>query len=174
MEKHKIPFRPRSFLCLSLALLLAFGAAAADTAFSFRNGITWSTAPAQMLFAEGLGESGVNQHSDRGYSYYYLKGQDVYYVFRGEQLVQAYAVLPGGAYAGELERLSAQYGPPAEGSADRVAALWNTLVPGGLSPEMLGALSTWKLSDGTLAALFAADGKTCAAYFHEQRILGGQ
>lgn len=165
--------RLRKLFCLVLILPLFCGTAAADTAFSFRNGVTWDTTPQQMLAAEGLSESGVNKHDGNGYTYYYLRGQDVYYVFRGERLVQAYTVQSGSAYDAALERLKALYGAAADVSADTVTALLNILVPSSVMPSTLGSLAAWRLSDGTLAALFIIDGACCTAYFHEQRILGG-
>ena len=162
--------RGRKLICLALCLLLLCGTAFADASFSFRDGVTWSTTPAQMLAAEGVDDSGVNKHDDNGYTYYYLKGQNVYYVYRGEQLVQAYRVESGGAYAAALERLTSRYGTPADVAADTVASLWNALVPGGLSTDQITGLSAWRLSDSTLATLFMIDGAACTAFFQEQRI----
>ena len=165
--------RGRKLICLVLCLLLLCGTAFADASFSFRDGVTWSTTPAQMLAAEGVDDSGVNKHDGNGYTYYYIKGKDVYYVFRGEQLVQAYTIRSGSAYDAALERLTARYGAPADVPADTVTTLINSLVPNSVMPGTLGSLAAWRLSDGTLATLFTFDGLTCTVYFHEQRIVNG-
>ena len=167
--KHTV--RLISALCLALALLLFAGVADA-AAFAFR-GITWDSSVAQMMEAEGLteGDGKYNYHYGNGYDFYYLKAKNVYYVFRSDQPVIAYTVLSGGAYAGELENKTAAYGAPAEIGADTVCALINAVQGAGtVSSEDLANLAAWRLSDGTLAALFGIGGDTYMVYFQEQRI----
>lgn len=165
----------RRLSCLALLLALLCGTAAAAD-FSFRSGVDWSTASEQMLSAEGIsaGDGSYNEKLHNGYRFFYLKGQSVYYVYRGEQLLQAYTVLPADAYAAELDRQTARYGTPAGDLAEAVETLWNSLYPGGLAPGAAADVVAWRLSDGTLAALFVTGGKTCMTYFNEQRILSGQ
>ncbi|HPJ03795.1 MAG TPA: hypothetical protein PKU80_13290 [Candidatus Limiplasma sp.] len=164
------PFRRLAGLALALVLLC--GTAFAGTAFSFRSGIDWTTAPAQMLAAEGVSEDdgSYNEEYINGFYFYYLKAQNAYYVFRGELLLQAYTVQAADAYAQTLEAQTVRYGAPVEVSADTVAALWNTFVPNAVMPEMLSNLIGWQLSDGTLAALFILEGKACMAYFNQQQM----
>ncbi len=165
----------RRLVCLALLLALVCGTAAAAD-FSFRNGVAWSTTADQMLSAEGAaaGDGSYNEKLYNGYRFFYLKAQNVYYVYRGEQLLQAYAVLPMDAYAAELERQTALLGAPAGAEAEAVEALWNSLYPGGLTPGAAADTVTWRLSDGTLAALFITGGKTCVSYFNEQQIVSGE
>ncbi|HRX08595.1 MAG TPA: hypothetical protein P5559_05465 [Candidatus Limiplasma sp.] len=162
------PFRRLAGLALALVLLC--GTAFAGTAFSFRGGVDGTTAPAQMLAAEGVADGGYNQRDENGYTFFYIKGQNAYYVFRGELLLQAYTVQAADAYAQTLEAQTVRYGAPVEVSADTVAALWNTFVPNAVMPEMLSNLIGWQLSDGTLAALFILEGKACMAYFNQQQM----
>ena len=166
----------RIFIAITCAALLLFAnAAASGIPFSFRGGVTWDTASTQMLALEGLTENdgSYNREEYNGYIFFYLRAQNVYYVYRGDVLVQAYTVKPESAYAAQLETATAAYGAPVEIDANEVALLWNTLVPGSVTLDALRMLSAWQLPDGTLAALFVLDGKTCMAYFHPQRILGG-
>ncbi|MBE0601485.1 MAG: hypothetical protein IH607_06820 [Firmicutes bacterium] len=157
-------------------LILAVSSAASAAEFSFRSGITWNTTPEQMLSAEGLapGDGSYNEKPHNGYRFFYLKAHNVYYVYRGEQLLQAYTVLSADAYAAELDRRTALYGAPNGAEAQAVEALWNSLYPGGLTPGAAADTATWRLSDGTLAALFLAGGETCMSYFNEQSILAGE
>ena len=172
----------RGGIALGLILTLLFSCAAADTAFSFRNGVTWASTVADMMAAEGLRDGGgnYNRHTQNGYTFFYLwnrggKTEDVYYVFRGDQPVTAYFLLSGGsdAYAAERERQTALYGSPADVSADTVAALLNAANPGSVRPDDFSRLTAWRLADGTVAALFTIGGDSYMAYFHEQRILNG-
>jgi hypothetical protein len=156
-------------------ILLLMGSAAAEGAFSFRNGVAWDTGVDGMMAAEGLreGDGSYNQHDDNGYTYFYLKAADVYYVFRDGRLVNAYARLSDGKYADEAQRQAALNGAPADVSADTISTLLNTLVPGRAAPVDFSELTVWRLPDGTLTALFTVDGVHYIAYFHEQRILNG-
>lgn len=165
----------RRIFCLALLLALICDTAAAAE-FSFRSGVAWSTASEQMLAAEGLaaGDGSYNETLFNGYRFFYLKGQGVYYVYQGEQLLQAYTVQSADAYAAELDRQTARYGPPAGDLAEAVETLWNTLIPGGLAPGAAADVAAWRLSDGTLAALFVMGGKTCMTYFNEHMIPGGR
>ena len=169
------PFRRLAGLALALVLLC--GIAFAGTAFSFRGGIDWNTTSKQMLVAEGISEDdgSYNEEYINGYYFYYLKAQNVYYVYRiysidSEQLLQAYTVQSADAYAQTLEAQTARYGAPAEVSADTVAALWNTFLPNAVMPDAITNLLGWQLSDGTLVALFILEGKTCLAYFNQQQM----
>jgi hypothetical protein len=127
-----------------------------------------------MMAAEGLteGDGTYNQQPRNGYEFFYLKASKTYYVFREDQLVMAYTEASAGAYDGELERKTAQYGTPADVSADTVSALLNRLLPGSATAADFSSLTAWRLSDGTLAALFVIGGDSFMAYFHEQRIGG--
>ncbi len=158
---------------LFLALVPLFSTASAGTSFVFRNGINWGTTVAGMLAAEGLQEGGgaYNNVPYGGYMNFYLKTQNVYYVFRDDLLVMAYAQLPGGAeaYAAQKEQQIALFGAPADVSADTVSALMDPMFPGTYFSE----LTTWRLDDGTLVALIAVNRENYMAYIHEQRILGG-
>lgn len=164
----------RRLVCLALLLALVCGTAAAAE-FSFRSGVNWSTTTEQMLAAEGVsaGDGSYNEKLYNGYRFFYLKAQNVYYVYRDEQLLQAYAVLPMDAYAAELERQTAMNGAPSGAEAEPVETLWNMLYPGGLAPGAATDVAAWRFSDGTLAALFTTGGKTCMTYFNEQNILSG-
>jgi len=160
----------KSIISAGLCLLLLLPAlAAAGTAFSFR-GVTWDTTPAQMMAAEGIaeGDGSYNCGEYNGFTNYYLKSQNVYYVFRGEQLATAYALVSG-AYDAKAAELTTAYGDPAEVAADTVSALLNRLSPN----STFSNLTAWRLSDGTLAALVAVGGETYVIYFNEQRVSGG-
>ena len=163
-------FRRWTSLSLAVLLLSACALAAAGTAFSFRSGITWDTAVAQMMAAEGLteGDGTYNREEYNGYTFFYLKAKDVYYVYRGDRPVMAYALLPDGGYAAQQQTMTALYGAAAGISADTVGALLNKLIPGSYFAD----LTTWRLDDGSIAALYTIDGKSYQAYIHEQRILG--
>lgn len=165
------PFR--RLFCLVLLLTSVCGlASAAD--FSFRGGISWSTAPEQMLAAEGVTAGGYTQQEENGYSFFYIKGKNAYYVYRDQQLLQAYTVQQADAYADLLEAQTAQLGTPAEVSAEVISALVNRINGDGtLLSQELTSLAGWHLSDGTLAALFMLGGKTYMTYFNEQAIAGG-
>jgi hypothetical protein len=154
-------------VCFSL-LLPAL--AAADTAFSFRNGITWDTTVSQMMAAEGIteGDGTYNTGAYNGFTNYYLKAHNVYYVFRGDQLATAYA-LASDPYAATAAGLTALYGAPADVSADTVATLLNQLSPN----SSFSDLTAWSLSDGTLAALLTVGGEAYVVYFNVQRITDG-
>lgn len=169
--------RFRRIAGLTLVFLLVFSFAAAGTAFLFRGGITWDTTVAGMMAAEGLRDGGgnFNREDRNGFTFFYLKTENVYYVFRGDLLMTAYSLLPGGsdAYAAEQNRQAVLYGAPADVPADTVSALLNLLLPGSTAPDDFERLTAWRLSDGTLAALFSVGGENYLAYLHEQRILGG-
>lgn len=171
MRKHGT----RTLAGLSLALLLLFACAVADTAFSFRNGITWDTAPSQMLAAEGLreGDESFNQQDYNGLTFFFLKTEGIYYVFRGEQPIMAYSLPSQDVFLAELERLTALYGAPADVTADTVAVLLNRVIPDSAESCDISDLAAWRLSDGTLAAMFAIGVGNFLVYFHEQRILAG-
>lgn len=170
MRKSKIILS----VSLSLVLLLLLPAAMADTAFSFRNGVTWDTTIAEMMAAEGLqeGDGTYNRREDNGFIFFYLKSKQVYYVFRGDRLVNAYSPMAGGTYAAQLEQQTARYGAPADISADTVSNLLNLMRPNSTAPDDFSDLTTWRLDDGTLAALFTINGESYMAYFHQQRIAG--
>ena len=163
----------RRLLGLTLAIALLYSCAAADTAFSFRNGITWDTTADGMIAVEGVSAGEYNREEYNGYTFFYLKAENVYYVFRENLPVLAYAAVPGGAYDAELERQTARYGAPADIAADTVSLLLNRLIPNSPAPGDFSALAAWRLADGTLAALFTVGSESYMAYFHEQRILGG-
>jgi hypothetical protein len=166
--------RIRRLICIMAALAFLCGTAAAGTEFSFRGGVTWDMTSEQVLAAEGLRTGDYNLKTIGDYTYCYLVGKNVYYAFENDMLVQAYTVQPGGAYAAELERLTALYGMPAEGSADTAAALWNAVLPdSSIASGDLSAVEGWQLSDGTLAFLYLIDGGACTAFYDQQRILGG-
>jgi hypothetical protein len=165
----------RRWILAALTLLFLFAcASAAASSFSFRSGVTWDTTPAQMLAAEGLqeGDGSYNRQEYGDYTYFYLKTADIYYVFRGEQPVMAYSLPSPDAFSAELERLTALYGPPADITADTVATLLNLVIPDSAGPGDITGLSAWRLSDGTLAAMFAIGDFNFQIYFHEQRIVG--
>jgi hypothetical protein len=165
----------RRWILAALTLLFLFVCTAAGaSSFSFRSGITWDTTPAQMLAAEGLqeGDENFNQHEDYGFTFFFLKEAAVYYVFRGEQLVMAYSLPSRDAFSAELEQMTALYGSPADIAADTVATLLNLVIPDSAGSGDIAGLSAWRLSDGTLAAMFAIGDFNFQIYFHEQRILG--
>ena len=167
----------RRWFVLSLAFLLLISCASASaSSFSFSNGITWDTTPAQMLAAEGVqeGGGGYNEQAFEGYTFFYLKAADIYYVFRGDSLVMAYSLLPRGAFDAALAEQAALYGAPADIPADTVGTLLNLVIPDSAGPGDVGDLAAWRLPDGTLAALFAIGELNFRVYFHEQRILAGQ
>jgi hypothetical protein len=169
MRKLKIILR----VSLSLALLLPLSSAAAGTGFAFRGGINWGTTVAEMMAAEGLQDGGgaYNSVPYGGYTNFYLKTQNVYYVFRDDLLVMAYALLPGGAdaYAAQKEQQAAVYGAPADISPDTFNTLMNLMFPGAYFAE----LTTWRLDDGTLVALVTTNGENYLIYINEQRIPDG-
>ncbi len=169
-------FRLRGILCLSLALTVLFACASADTAFTYRSGITWDTTPSQMLAAEGLreGDESFNQQDYNGLTFFFLKTEGIYYVFRGEQPIMAYSLPPQDVFLAELERLTALYGAPADVTADTVATLLNLVIPDSAESGDISDLAAWRLSDGTLAAMFTMDSVNFQIYFHEPRISGGQ
>ena len=161
----------RRWVSFMLAVfLLSACAAASATAFSFRSGITWNTTVEGMMAAEGLtdGDGTYNRKPYGGYTNFYLKTHNVYYVFRDDLLVMAYALLSGGsdAYAAQKEQQAAVYGAPADVSADTVSSLLNPLFPGIYFSE----LTAWRLDDGTLVALIVVNGENYLAYINEQRI----
>ena len=156
--------------CLLIALLLT--PVWAGAAFSYRNGVTWNTTVDGMLAAENLTEAGqYNREDYNGYTFFYLRAAQVYYVFRGDQPLMAYAQLPSDGYAAALESQTAQYGEPADISADTVSVLLNALLPG----SYFSNLTAWRLNDGTVVALLTndSDGQNYIAYFNEQGINGG-
>lgn len=166
-------------LSFSFLILLIFAAPAAAASFSFR-GVTWDSSPAQMMAAENLteGDGSYNREQFNGYTFYYLGRQSenggvVSYVFRGDTLVLAYTQLAAGGYAAELDRQSAALGSPADVSADTVSGLINAVMPGNTSPGDFSALTVWRLSDGTLAALFTISGESFMGYIDERRIGNG-
>lgn len=165
MRKHKTI----GCVILSLALLLQLSTAAAS-AFAFRGGVTWSSTVADMLAAEGSaeGDGSYNYGEYNGFQNYYFKARNDYYVFRGDKLATAYALVTGG-YDAKAAELTALYGAPADISADTVGALLNRLSPN----SHFSDLTAWRLGDGTIAAVFSIDGVNYCAYFHEQRILEG-
>ncbi len=160
----------------ALVLVLAVvSTAAADTAFSFRGGITWNTTPEQMLAAEGVTSDGYTQQEENGHSFFYIKGKNAFYVYRDQQLLQAYTTQSADAYAGLLESRTAQLGAPVAFSADQISALINALNGAGtMIPQEITNLAAWYMPDGTLAALFMLGGKVCMTYFNEQAIAGGR
>lgn len=166
--------RQRIFQVLTLLLLLVCATAGASS-FSFRSGITWDTTPEQMLLVEGLqeGDGNYNRNDYGGYTFFYLKAADSYYVFRGEQPVIAYSLLSLGSFAAELDRLNALYGAPADIAADTVAALLNLVIPDSAGPGDITGLSAWRLSDGTLAAMFVLGDVNFQIFFQEERIMEG-
>ena len=163
-------YRRWTSLLLAVLLLSACALAAAGTAFSFRNGITWDTTAAQMMAAEGLTEDDgtYNREERNGVTFFYLKKKDVYYEFSGDQLVTAYVLTSGGdeAYSARREEQTALYGEPAAVSADTVSMLLNATLPNRASPADFQQLTAWRLDDGTLAALFTIGGRNYMAYFH--------
>lgn len=159
---------------VTLLILLVCTVAGASS-FSFRSGMTWDMTPAQMLAAEGLQEGGdqYNRNEFGGYTFFYLKAADSYYVFRGEQPVIAYSLLSRDSFAAELDRLNALYGAPADIAADTVAALLNLVIPDSAGPGDIAGLSAWRLSDGTLAAMFVLGDVNFQIFFQEERIMEG-
>jgi len=178
MNTRNAIYRKTTAFALALVLLLC-ATATGSAAFSFRGGVTWDTTVDQMLAAEGLSEADYNQKELGGYTFFYLKGKNVYYVYRNvsgtDMLVQAYTVLSAEAYAAKLETLTAQFGAPADIEADTIITLMDTIYgSGSVTAGELTAFTAWRLADGTLAALFATGGAAYMAYFHEQRILNGE
>ena len=157
--------------CLAITLVLLFACTAAGAAFSMRNGITWDTTVSQMLEAEGRLDGGnINRGDYNGMTYFYLwnrdgVSEDVYYAFRGDQLLMAYFLLSGGAeaYASQADAQTAAYGTPADITADAVGALVSTLYPN----TYLASVTAWQLSDGSLAVLFTADGQCYMAFINQ-------
>lgn len=165
-------FRIRYISCILLVPLFLFSCTTfAGAAFSMRNGITWDTTVSQMLEAEGRLDGGnINRGDYNGMTYFYLwnrdgVSEDVYYAFRGDQLLMAYYLLPGGAeaYASQAEAQKAAYGAPADITADAVGALVSTLYPN----AYLSSVTAWQLSDGSLAVLFTADGQCYMAFINQ-------
>ena len=163
--------RFKRWVCLAAILTLLSACATAAAALSLRNGVTWDTTVSQMLSAEGRADGGnVNRGDLNGITYFYIWNrdgvtEDVYYAFRGDQLLMLYMLLPGGAdgYEAQKDAQTALYGSPADLTADAVGALVSQLYPN----TYLAQAAAWRLSDGSLAVLFTADGQCYLAYLNE-------
>ena len=175
--------KPRNrAISLILALMLVCGAAfaetAEETAFRFRNGVTWDTPAGMIAIAEGVTEeSKIFTMPGEGFIAYVLQGRDfmdhavtVAYYYKQGRLVAAgyfFAPDPAATFDTCLALFTPVYGEPAEADGKTAAALFNAVSPGALAEEEIAQIAAWLLSDGTRVYLLNLDGEMCFFCFNE-------
>lgn len=168
------------FTGLTILFLLALplaGLAAQAATPAPSGGMNWGISVEQALINEGCTEDSCAVYHANDYDFYCMgeiDGEEVCYVFRNGELAQRHVVQCADAYSAELIRMTMLCGVPAQNvTAEEVSALINAVSPDAVQPGDFTYLTGWKLSDGTIAALYVAGEKCHTVYLHEQRIRNG-
>ena len=169
-------------LCIPLALLVlaSVSFAAADAAFTFRNGIGWSTTPAEMLAAEGVHDYDANVQQrnvmDRFVRYYIQRdsySESPFFVYHAETPVLMYLMMPADTRAVHYyDDQKAEYdaklgGEPLDYTVDDIYALQEIIWPSRTERSAYERATCWRLPDGTLAVLLTVSGENYIMYFNE-------
>jgi len=158
-------------------------APAVDGAFTFREGITWSTTPAQMMEAEHVNDLSPTQIG--AFEAYTLENitasrfqAKLGFIFKGSQLVLAgYSFTPYSLVSEDFQylfrALNAKYGNPTFFDAQHFMTLIGMLdSEADFSEADLASLYGWTLSDGTLIVLFNVGTlQTDLLYLNEPQLL---
>ena len=177
-------------LVLVLALLTACAtasamesAAAADTVFAFRNGITWDTTYEQMLGSEGVTEDSDSVYVDQfdDFTACYISGlelageeAELAYYFHGDQLLFTGYFFESDAlelYFALYKSVSAQYGDATEYDPGVAFSLIDAIDAGAVEEDEITTVAGWLFRDGTRLYLLQMHGDTYILYFNEDRIL---
>lgn len=181
----------RSFrlFALLLALVILIPCAAAEdaapateeTAFVFRNSVTWDTPAEAIAQAEGVEETAFSKFQSDTLTGYTLQGVLVEampavlsYYYQSEQLVAVWCMfkpIPAFGFDAWLAYYTGEYGEPTEFDTETVAALFNAVTPGALDEDEVLQLAGWLLSDGTRVYLHDIDGNLSLSCFNAPELL---